>query len=202
MQYWNPAYECASRNEMTKYQMEGLISTVNRVYNSVPFYKDKMIKAGIEPGDIKNLEDLKKLPFTNKQDLRDTYPFGMFAAPMSDIIRIHASSGTTGKQTVVGYTQKDLDSWAEVVARSLYSAGADKESIVQIAYGYGLFTGGLGLHYGAERIGATVIPISGGNTKRQIQMMKDFGSTILACTPSYALNMVEEMEEMGVTKNE
>lgn len=202
MQYWNQTYECMSREEMTEVQTERLIRTVKRVYYNVPFYHDRMQKAGIEPGDIKSLEDLKKLPFTNKEDLRDTYPYGMLAVPMSEIVRIHASSGTTGKQTVVGYTRRDLESWAEVVARSLYSAGADKESIVQVAYGYGLFTGGLGLHYGAEKIGATVIPISGGNTKRQLQVMKDFGSTILACTPSYALNMAEEMEEMGIGKSE
>jgi phenylacetate-CoA ligase len=187
---------------MTEVQTERLISTVKRVYYNVPYYRSKMQKIGIEPGDIKSLEDLEKLPFTNKQDLRDTYPYGMFAVPMSEIIRIHASSGTTGKQTVVGYTRRDLDTWAEVVARSLYSAGADKESIVQIAYGYGLFTGGLGIHYGAEKIGASVIPISGGNTKRQLQIMKDFGTTILACTPSYALYLAEEMEEMGIGRSE
>jgi len=202
MQYWNPTYECMSRDEMTEVQTERLISVVKRVYYNVPFYRNKMQKVGIEPEDIKSIDDLRKLPFTNKEDLRDTYPYGMFAVPMSEIVRIHASSGTTGKQTVVGYTRSDLDIWAEVVARSLYSAGADKESIVQIAYGYGLFTGGLGIHYGAERIGASVIPISGGNTKRQLQMMKDFGTTILACTPSYALYMAEEMEEMGIDISE
>lgn len=202
MQYWNQTYECMSRDEMTKVQAERLINTVKRVYYNVPFYRKKMQEAGIEPGDINSLEDLKKLPFTNKQDLRDTYPYGMFAVPMSEIVRIHASSGTTGKQTVVGYTRKDLDTWAEVVARSLYSAGTDKESVVQIAYGYGLFTGGLGLHYGAEKIGASVIPVSGGNTKRQLQIMKDFGSTILACTPSYALYLAEEMEEMRIDRSE
>jgi phenylacetate-CoA ligase len=202
MQYWNPMYECMSKEEMAEVQSERLISTVKRVYNNVPFYHDRMQKVGIEPGDIKSLEDLKKLPFTDKKDLRDTYPYGMFAVPMSEIVRIHASSGTTGKQTVVGYTRSDLDSWAEVVARSLYSVGACKESIVQVAYGYGLFTGGLGLHYGAERIGASVIPISGGNTKRQLQIMKDFGSTVLACTPSYALYLAEEMEEMGIKRSE
>ncbi len=200
MLYWNPEYECMPRSEIIVVQTERLRSTVNRVYCNVPFYRDRMQKAGIEPGDIKSLEDLKKLPFTNKEDLRDTYPYGMFAVPMSDIVRIHASSGTTGKQTVVGYTRGDLDSWSEVVARALCSAGANKESIVQIAYGYGLFTGGLGLHYGAEKIGASVIPISGGNTKRQLMVMKDFGTTILACTPSYALNMAETMEEMGIRK--
>ncbi|MBP1671590.1 MAG: phenylacetate-CoA ligase [Bacteroidetes bacterium] len=202
MLYWNQEYECMPRSEMIVVQTERLTSTVNRVYCNVPFYRDRMQKAGIEPGDIKSLEDLKKLPFTNKEDLRDTYPYGMFAVPMSDIVRIHASSGTTGKQTVVGYTRGDLDSWSEVVARSLCSAGANKESIVQIAYGYGLFTGGLGLHYGAEKIGASVIPISGGNTKRQLMVMKDFGTTILACTPSYALNMAETMEEMGIRKGD
>ncbi len=202
MQYWNQTYECMSRDEMTKVQTERLINTVKRVYYNVPFYRKKMQEAGIEPGDINSLEDLKKLPFTNKQDLRDTYPYGMFAVPMSEIVRIHASSGTTGKQTVVGYTRKDLDTWAEVVARSLYSAGTDKESVVQIAYGYGLFTGGLGIHYGAEKIGASVIPVSGGNTKRQLQIMKDFGSTILACTPSYALYLAEEMEEMRIDRSE
>jgi phenylacetate-CoA ligase len=202
MLYWNPTYECMPRSEMIEVQTERLTSTVNRIYCNVPFYRDRMQKAGIEPGDIKSLEDLKKLPFTNKEDLRDTYPYGMFAVPISDIVRIHASSGTTGKQTVVGYTRGDLDSWSEVVARSLCSAGANKESIVQIAYGYGLFTGGLGLHYGAEKIGASVIPISGGNTKRQLMVMKDFGTTILACTPSYALNMAETMEEMGIRKSD
>lgn len=202
MQYWNATYECMSRDKMTEIQTERLINTVKRVYENVPFYHDKMQQAGIEPGDIKSLEDLKNLPFTNKQDLRDTYPYGMFAVPMSEIVRIHASSGTTGKQTVVGYTRKDLDTWAEVVARALYSAGADRESIVQVAYGYGLFTGGLGVHYGAEKIGASVIPVSGGNTKRQLQIMKDFGTTILACTPSYALYLAEEMEAMGIARNE
>ncbi|GAE86907.1 phenylacetate-coenzyme A ligase [Acetivibrio straminisolvens JCM 21531] len=182
MQYWNPSCECMSREEMVKLQTERLIETVKRIYHNVPAYREKMQKKGIEPGDIKTLDDLKKLPFTYKDDLRDTYPYGMFAAPLSEIVRIHASSGTTGKQTVVGYTRKDIDTWSEVTARTLVSAGADKNSLIQVAYGYGLFTGGLGIHYGAERIGASVIPISGGNTKRQIQIMKDFGTTLLACT--------------------
>ena len=202
MQYWNPTYECMSRDEMSAAQNERLINTVKRVYHNVPFYREKMQKKGIEPGDIKSIEDLKKLPFTYKQDLRDTYPYGMFAVPLSEIVRIHASSGTTGKQTVVGYTRRDIDTWAEVMARTLTCAGASKESFIQVAYGYGLFTGGLGVHYGAERVGASVIPISGGNTKRQIQIMKDFGTTILACTPSYALFMAEEMEELGVRKED
>lgn len=202
MEYWNRTYECMSRDELSRLQTERLIHTVKRVYHNVPHYRDKMQKAGIEPSDIKTLDDLKKLPFTYKQDLRDNYPYGMFAVPLSEIVRIHASSGTTGKQTVVGYTRRDLDTWAEVTARTLACVGADKNSFIQVAYGYGLFTGGLGLHYGAERIGASVIPISGGNTKRQIQIMKDFGTTILACTPSYALYISEVMEEMGVTKED
>ena len=202
MQYWNPTYECMSREEMSRVQTDRLINTVKRIYHNVPFYRDKMQKKGIEPGDIKTVEDLKKLPFTYKQDLRDTYPYGLFAVPMSEIIRIHASSGTTGRQTVVGYTRKDIDTWSEVMARTLTCAGADKDSFIQVAYGYGLFTGGLGAHYGAERIGASVIPISGGNTKRQLQIMKDFGTTLLACTPSYALYMAEEMEEAGIKKED
>lgn len=202
MKYWNPTYECMSREEMSKVQTERLINTVNRVYHNVPFYRDKMQKAGVMPEDIKSLNDLKKLPFTYKQDLRDTYPYGMFAAPMSEIIRIHASSGTTGRQTVVGYTRRDIENWAEIVARALVGAGADMESFIQVAYGYGLFTGGLGAHYGAECIGASVIPASGGKTKRQVQIMKDFGTTHLACTPSYALYLAEEMEEMGIKKEE
>ena len=161
-----------------------------------------MQELNIFPEDIKSIEDLKKLPFTYKQDLRDNYPYGLFATPLSEIVRIHASSGTTGKQTVVGYTRKDLSIWSEVMARTLTAAGTNKNSFVQIAYGYGLFTGGLGAHYGAERIGASVIPISGGNTRRQIQIMKDFGTTILACTPSYALYLAETLEEMGISKND
>lgn len=202
MQYWNKAYECMPLDEMRNIQSERLINTVKRIYHNVPFYRDKMQRAGIEPGDIKSVEDLKKLPFTYKQDLRDNYPYGLFAVPMSEIVRIHASSGTTGRQTVVGYTRKDLETWSEVMARTLVCAGASKESFIQVAYGYGLFTGGLGVHYGAEKVGASVIPISGGNTKRQIQIMKDFGTTLLACTPSYALYMAEEMEEMGIKKEE
>jgi phenylacetate-CoA ligase len=161
-----------------------------------------MQQAGLVPEDIRSVEDLRKLPFTYKQDLRDTYPYGLFATPLSEIVRIHASSGTTGKQTVVGYTRNDIATWSEVMARTLTAAGANKESFIQVAYGYGLFTGGLGVHYGAERIGASVIPISGGNTKRQVQIMKDFGTTILACTPSYALFLAETLEEMGISKEE
>jgi len=186
------------REEMRKLQSERLVKTVKRVYHNVPFYRAKMQQKGIEPGDIKGIEDLPKLPFTYKQDLRDNYPYGLFATPLSEIVRIHASSGTTGKKTVVGYTRNDLEKWSEVMARTLTSAGVTKESVIQIAYGYGLFTGGLGAHYGAEKVGASVIPMSGGNTKLQLQIMKDFGTTHLACTPSYALYMAEEMEEAGI----
>ncbi|HHW00076.1 MAG TPA: phenylacetate--CoA ligase [Clostridiaceae bacterium] len=202
MQYWNATCECMSRDEMADLQSKRLIETVKRVYQNVPSYREKMQQKGVEPGDIKSIEDLKKLPFVYKQDLRDNYPYGMFAAPMSEIVRIHASSGTTGKQTVVGYTQKDLDTWSEIMARTLVNAGANKNSFIQVAYGYGLFTGGLGTHYGAERIGASVIPVSVGNTKRQIQIMKDFGTTIIACTPSYALYLAEEMEAQGISKDD
>ncbi len=202
MQYWNQSKECMPREEMQKLQSARLVKTVKKIYHDVPNYREKMQKIGVEPGDIKGVEDLSKLPFNYKQDLRDTYPYGLFAVPLSEIIRLHASSGTTGKQIVVGYTRKDIDTWAEVMARTLTNAGASKESVIQIAYGYGLFTGGLGAHYGAERIGASVIPISGGNTKRQLQIMKDFGTTLLACTPSYAMFMAEEMEEAGIKKSD
>ncbi len=202
MLYWNQSRECMPREEMQKLQNERLIKTVKRVYHNVPFYRARMQEKGIEPGDIKGIEDLPKLPFTYKQDLRDNYPFGTFSVPMSEIVRIHASSGTTGKKTVVGYTRSDIERWSEVMARTLVSAGATKESVIQVAYGYGLFTGGLGAHYGAERIGASVIPISGGNTRLQVEIMKDFGTTILACTPSYALYMAEEIEEAGIKLSE
>jgi phenylacetate-CoA ligase len=195
---WNEPQECMSRDGMHKVQSDRLKNMVTRVYHHVPFYRKKMQELGLEPGDIKNVDDLVKLPFTTKQDLRDNYPFGLFAVPKSEIVRVHASSGTTGKPTVVGYTRKDIDTFSEVVARSIYSAGADHHDIIQIAYGYGLFTGGLGLHYGAEKIGATVIPISGGNTAKQLQLLQDFGSTVLACTPSYALYLAEAMLEAGI----
>ena len=199
---WNESIECASREEMRKIQSERLIDTVQRVYQSVPAYRRKMQEAGMVPGDIKSIDDLAKLPFTTKSDLRDNYPFGMFTVPMSEIVRIHASSGTTGKSTVVGYTRKDLRVWAEVVSRTLMMAGVHREDMVQIAYGYGLFTGGLGMHYGCENIGASVIPISGGNTEKQLQLMQDFGTTVLACTPSYSLFLAEEMEASGIKKED
>jgi phenylacetate-CoA ligase len=202
MLYWNQSRECMPREEMQKLQNERLIKTVKRVYHNVPYYRARMQEKGIEPGDIKGIEDLPKLPFTYKQDLRDNYPFGTFAVPLSEIVRIHASSGTTGKKTVVGYTRSDIERWSEVMARTLVSAGATKDSVIQVAYGYGLFTGGLGAHYGAEKLGASVIPISGGNTRLQVEIMKDFGTTILACTPSYALYMAEEIEEAGIKLSE
>lgn len=198
---WNTSMECISRDELFDLQSRRLRSIVSKVYMNVPLYRQRMQEAGLVPEDIQTAEDLKKLPFTYKQDLRDTYPMGMFAAHRSEIVRIHASSGTTGKQTVVGYTQKDLATWAECTARALTAAGADNNSTVQVAYGYGLFTGGLGAHCGAERIGAAVVPASSGNTHRQINMIKDFGVTHLACTPSYALYIAEVMEELGVDKS-
>jgi phenylacetate-CoA ligase len=185
-----------------KVQSERLRETVERVYFNVPYYRSKMQEAGLGPESINSIDDLHRLPFTTKNDLRDNYPFGLFAVPMSEIVRIHASSGTTGKPTVVGYSRNDIATWSEVMARTLTSAGADRNDFIQIAYGYGLFTGGLGLHYGGEKIGASVIPISGGNTTRQIQLMHDFGSTVLACTPSYAMFLSEAIEESGIKRED
>lgn len=198
MKYFNEYAETMSREHIREIQSHKLKTLVKYVYSNVPLYREKMQKAGVLPGDIKSVEDLKLLPFTYKQDLRDTYPFGMFATPMEQIVRIHASSGTTGKKTVVGYTEHDIDMWAECIARALASAGVNRGDIVQIAYGYGLFTGGLGVHYGCEKLGASVIPISGGNTKLQIQTMIDFKTSVIACTPSYALYIAETMVEMGL----
>ena len=200
--YWNKSAECMDREALDRLRLERLQRTVNHVYQNVPYYRARMQQAGVLPADIRTLADLQKLPFTTKQDLRDNYPFGLFAVPQSEIVRIHASSGTTGKPTVVGYTQGDIATWSELIARCLMAAGADKHSVIQIAYGYGLFTGGLGVHYGAERLGATVIPISGGNTKRQVMLMKDFGTTLLACTPSYALFLAEAIREEGLDLSE
>ena len=190
--------ETASVDEIKKVQSENLKNTVKRVYENVPFYRQKFDEMGISPEDIKSVEDLSKLPFTYKQDLRDNYPYGLFAAPQEDIVRIHASSGTTGKQTVVGYTQHDIDVWGQITARALVAAGGSKSDYVHVSYGYGLFTGGLGLHEGASTLGATVIPVSTGNTARQIQIMQDFGSSILCCTPSYALYIGESIREKGI----
>ncbi len=201
MDHFNPV-ETWERERLDQLKLERLRSTVDRLYEKVPFYRDKLDQAGFKPGDLKSLEDLRSLPFTDKDDLRDNYPFGLFAVPMREIVRIHASSGTTGKSTVVGYTAEDIDVWADLVARTIVAAGGTPDDIVHVSYGYGLFTGGLGLHYGAEKLGATALPMSGGNTKRQVRMMVDFGSTILCCTPSYALNIAEVMREMGIRREQ
>ena len=192
-------YETMPREALEAIQLRRLKATIDRVYANVPFYRKQFESAGITPGDIQSLQDLQRLPFTTKQDLRDNYPFGMFAVPMENVVRIHASSGTTGQPTVVGYTARDVDTWACLMARALMAGGATRGDIIHNAYGYGLFTGGLGAHYGAEKLGASVIPVSGGNTKRQVVIMKDFGPTILTATPSYALHLAEVAEEMGVS---
>lgn len=195
---WNEAKECMSRDEMTAIQSKRLVKLVDYVYHNVEFYRKKMQAIGLLPSDIKGIEDIVKLPFTTKDDLRDNYPFGLFATPQSQIVRVHASSGTTGKATVVGYTRRDLDIWSECVARCLTMAGVGKEDIIQIAYGYGLFTGGLGAHNGAEKIGAMVVPMSTGNSKKLTTMMVDFGATAIACTPSYLLHIAEVLESEGL----
>ena len=200
--YYQPEIETASRETMKALQSERLVNTVKRVYENVPFYRQKMEEIGVTPDDIKSVDDLSKLPFSYKQDLRDTYPYGMFAVPMKDVVRLHASSGTTGKQIVVGYTQNDMDLWADCCARAFTAAGCTEEDIVHVSYGYGLFTGGLGADGGARRVGATAIPVSSGNTQRQITILKDFGSTILCCTPSYALHIAETLYDMGYTKDD
>lgn len=202
MEIWNKHFECMDRDDLREVQNTRLRETVERIYFNVPFYRHRMQEAGLGPESINSIADLKKLPFTTKNDLRDNYPFGLFAVPMSEIVRLHASSGTTGKSTVVGYTRNDIATWSEVMARTLTSAGANRNDFIQIAYGYGLFTGGLGLHYGGEKIGASVIPVSGGNTTRQLQLMRDFGTTVLACTPSYALYLAEAIQESGIDRNE
>ena len=195
---YQPEIEQATRKEITKLQSERLVKTVKRVYERVPIYKQRMDEAGVKPEDIKGIEDLYKLPFTSKQDLRDTYPYGMFAVPMADVARLHASSGTTGKQIVVGYTQNDLDIWGDIVARQLAAAGVTKDDKVHVAYGYGLFTGGLGIAEGSRRLGCTSIPVSSGNTARQLTIMQDFMSDALACTPSYAMYLGESAQKAGI----
>ncbi len=192
-------FETMPREALEAIQLRRLQTTLERVYATVPFYKQNFDKAGIKPADIKSLKDLQRLPFTVKKDLRDNYPYGMFAVPMENVVRIHASSGTTGLPTVVGYTRRDINTWAELMARSLAAGGATSNDIVHNAYGYGLFTGGLGVHYGAERLGASVIPVSGGNTKRQIIIMRDFKPTVLTGTPSYILHLAEVAQEMGIS---
>ncbi|PLX89571.1 MAG: phenylacetate--CoA ligase [Desulfuromonas sp.] len=195
---WNDEFETLPREAIESLQLKRLQQTAERVYATVPFYRESFDKAGIKPNDIKTLDDLQRLPFTLKQDMRDNYPYGLFAVPLEQIVRIHASSGTTGKPTVVGYTKRDIATWSELMARSFMAAGAHKGDVIHNAYGYGLFTGGLGAHYGAEKLGASVIPMSGGNSKKQLMIMQDFGSTVLTCTPSYSLFLAEIAAEEGI----
>ncbi len=199
--YWEPERECMVREDLEQLQLERLQSTLYRVGTHVPFYKKKFAEEKLNFEDIKSLDDLRRLPFTVKQDLRDNYPYGLFAVPLREVVRVHSSSGTTGLATVVGYSRNDIRNWSNLVARILTAAGVTKDDVIQIAFGYGLFTGGFGLHYGAERLGASVIPISAGNTKRQIQIMQDFKTTALVCTPSYALIIADTMMEMGINPN-
>ncbi|PID72687.1 MAG: phenylacetate--CoA ligase [Desulfobulbus propionicus] len=199
--YWEQERECMGREDLEQLQLERLQSTLYRVGTHVPFYRKKFDELKFNYDDVRSLEDIRQLPFTEKQDLRSNYPYGLFAVPLRDVVRVHSSSGTTGLATVVGYSKNDIKNWSNLVARILTSAGVTKNDVIQIAFGYGLFTGGFGLHYGAEHIGASVIPISAGNTKRQIQIMQDFKTTALVCTPSYALVMADTMMEMGVNPN-
>ncbi|MDD2221381.1 MAG: phenylacetate--CoA ligase [Clostridia bacterium] len=196
--YWNRPRECMERGQLEVLQLRRLQKTVQAVYHNVSYYREKMQEADIYPEDIRSLADVVNLPFTTKQDLRDSYPYGSFAVPLSQIVRLHASTGTTGKPTVVGYTREDIDAWAELTARGICCVGGGKDDVVQVSYGYGLFTGGLGMHYGAERMGASVIPTSAGNSRRQAMLMNDFGSTILCCTPSYALLLSEILKEAKI----
>lgn len=195
---WNPEYETLPRGKLKKLQLTRLKTTLDWAYERVPFYRKKFEEKGVNPRDIKSLEDIVKLPFTEKEDIRDNYPYGIFAVPLQTVVRIHSSSGTTGKPIVVGYTKGDINTWAELTARIASAGGVTSSDVCQISFGYGLFTGGFGLHYGVERIGATVVPISAGNTERQIMIMKDFKTTVLICTPSYAFYIAEVGKEMGV----
>ena len=197
---WNEKYECMSRDELAHVQSKRLTEMLERIYFNVPFYRKRLQEIDFQPTDVVDVESLRQLPFTTKVDLRDNYPFGLFAVPQSQVVRLHASSGTTGKSTVVGYTHRDIQMWSEVVARSLTMAGIGREDIIQVAYGYGLFTGGLGLHYGAEKVGAAVVPISGGNTRKQLQLMVDFKSTAIACTPSYAAFLGEAITKENISR--
>lgn len=197
---WNKEAECLSRKEMDQLQLERLKVIVKRAYENVSFYRNKFDKIGLKPEHIVTLKDIEKIPFTTKFDLRDNYPYSLFAVPMKKIVRLHASSGTTGKPIVVGYTKQDMEDWSESVARLIVAAGGTDEDIAQVVFGYGLFTGGFGLHYGLEKVGITVVPASSGNSERQLMLMQDFGSTIIVGTPSYALYLSELAEEMGITK--
>lgn len=199
---WNTTKECMSRDEMRELQGRRLHKVVDYVYHNVPFYRNKLQQMGLEPDDIKTIDDIRLLPFTTKQDLRDNYPYGLQAAPQSEIVRVHASSGTTGNPTIVGYTRKDIGVWSECMARCLTAYGITRADTFSVAYGYGLFTGGLGAHYGVENLGATAVPASTGNTEKHVRLIRDLGITGLACTPSYALHLAETMEKMGVTKDD
>ncbi len=199
--YWQPESECVDREELEQLQLERLESTLSRVYRNVPFYRRKFDEVSFNPDDLRSLDDLRKLPFTTKSDLRDNYPYGLFAVPLREVVRVHASSGTTGMFTVVGYSRNDIKTWSNLVARILTAGGITKDDVIQIAFNYGLFTGAFGLHYGAERIGASVIPTSSGNTKRQIKIMQDFNTTALVGTPSYAMLIADTMMEMGINRN-
>ena len=202
MVIWNPNKECMSRDEMSALQGKRLHKIVEYVYHNVPFYRHRLQEMDITPDDIQTIDDIRKLPFTTKKDLRDNYPFGLQAAPQSQIIRVHASSGTTGKPTIVGYTRKDVGVWSECIARSLTSFGITRSDIFSVGYGYGLFTGGLGAHYGVEHIGASVVPASTGNTEKHLRLIRDLGITGIACTPSYALYLAETMDRMGITRDQ
>ncbi|HTF99026.1 MAG TPA: phenylacetate--CoA ligase [Nitrospirota bacterium] len=199
--YWQPESECISKDELAQLQLERLESTLNRVYLNVPFYRKKFDEVKFNPDDLRSLDDLRKLPFTTKNDLRENYPYGLFAVPLREVVRVHASSGTTGMATVVGYSKNDIKTWSNLVARILTSGGITKDDVIQISFNYGLFTGAFGLHYGAERVGASVIPISSGNTRRQIQIMQDFKTTALVGTPSYAMLIADTMMELGINRN-
>lgn len=199
---WNETVECLERKKMEELQLERLKEVVKRAYNNVPFYRKRFDDIGLKPEHIKSLKDIEKIPFTTKEDLRDNYPYDLFAVPMKRIVRVHASSGTTGKPIVVGYTRNDMENWAECVARLIVAAGGKDEDIAQVVFGYGLFTGGFGLHYGLEKVGITVVPASSGNSERQIMLMKDFGSTIIVGTPSYVLYLSEVAEEMGLKRKD
>ena len=196
--YWNQTKECMDRDELKKLQSERLVKMVSYVYHNVPYYREKMQKAGVEPGDIRGLKDIEKLPFTTYEDLNKAYPFGLAAVPKSELVRVHASSGTTGKPKIAVYTRRDIDTWSECAARCLTMAGVTRDDVIQVGYGYGLFTGGLGAHYGAEYVGALVLPMSTGNTKKLIEMMIDCGATAIACTPSYLLHVAEDLQKAGL----
>lgn len=195
---WDKEHECMSRRRLEELQLERLKAVVSRCYDRIPFYKEKLDEAGLKPSEIHSLSDIRKLPFTTKDDMRTAYPYKLFAVPLKEVVRIHSSSGTTGKPTVVGYTRNDLETWAELCARFITAAGVTSDDVAQVTFGYGLFTGGFGLHYGLEKVGASVIPASAGNTQRQLMLMQDFGSTALVCTPSYGLHLGEAVNEAGI----